>query len=185
MSWITEIRPDDATGELAAVYEDLRRDRGKVSNILQVHSLRPNAMKQHLSLYMDLMFASGGLTRRQRELIAVAVSRSNGCDYCVSHHVEALSRYYRDPEALTLLAAGGVPETLSAADRGLIDFARALTIAPSASNEEAIAALRGHGFPDADILLATLIVAYFNFVNRIALGLGVIYDENEVSGYDV
>jgi uncharacterized peroxidase-related enzyme len=185
MSWITEITPDQATGELATVYAELIKERGKVSNILQVHSHRPNAMMRHLDLYMDLMFAPGGLSRRQRELIAVAVSRSNGCDYCVSHHVEALSRYYRDPAALATLASGGTPDDLSAEDRGLIHFARTLTTAPSSSNEPAIAALRTLGFTDPDILLTTMIVAYFNFVNRIALGLGVSFNENEVAGYKV
>lgn len=46
---------------------------------------------------MGLLFGPGGLSRRQRELIAVVVSRANGCEYCVNHLAEALARYVRDP----------------------------------------------------------------------------------------
>lgn len=183
MSWIREIGPDEAEGELLDQYRELERQRGKVANILKVHSLRPSSLQAHLALYMDLMFASGGLTRAQRELIAVVVSRANRCDYCVAHHAEALSRYLRDPVLLEAIARGETPSELADADRALAAYAGKLTGAPSTVAPGDINTLRQHGFSDADILLANLIIAYFNFVNRIALGLGVGFDPSEVSGY--
>jgi hypothetical protein len=72
MGWIEEIAPDAAQGDLRILYDELERKRGKVSNILQAHSLRPDAMRGHLDLYMDLMFAPGGLSRGQRGMVAVA-----------------------------------------------------------------------------------------------------------------
>jgi len=56
MSWIEEIEIDAAEGKLAEIYAELIEKRGKVSNILKVHSLNPNAMSDHLDLYMTLMF---------------------------------------------------------------------------------------------------------------------------------
>lgn len=183
MSFIREIGPADATGELRAAYNELERRRGKIANILKMHSLRPSALHAHLALYMDLMFAPGDLSRRQRELIAVTVSRENGCAYCVAHHREALSLYIHSDGLLDAIARGGDVASLNAADRALCAYAVKLTRAPHAMRERDIAALRTAGFADEDILLANLIVAYFNFVNRIALGLGVTFDAAEMRGY--
>jgi uncharacterized peroxidase-related enzyme len=184
MSWIDEIAPHEAEGVLKEMYGELTRKRGKVANILQVHSLRPSALHAHLGLYMDLMFARGGLSRRQRELIAVIVSRANACEYCVAHHLEALSRYITNADMLAAIAKGiHVPE-LPAVDRALLTYASKLTRQPRTVSEEDVQSLRAAGLTDEDILLANLIVAYFNFVNRIALGLGVEFTPEEVSGYD-
>lgn len=184
MSWIEEIAPEAAQGDLKRVYEELERKRGKVSNILQVHSLRPNAMRGHLDLYMDLMFAPGGLSRRQREMIAVVVSRENRCDYCVAHHVEALARYGGGRALLDAIASDDDLPGVAPADRALMAYAGKLTRAPASVSADDIQGLREVGIAEADILLANLIVAYFNFVNRIALGLGVASDPDEVTGYD-
>lgn len=183
MSFIREIEPTAAEGKLRRVYDELERRRGKVSNILKVHSLRPAALDAHLALYMDLLFAKGGLSRRQRELIAVAVSQANGCGYCVAHHYEALSRYVADPALLDAIAHGEIPVPLDEADRVLMAWAVKLTREPAKMGERDFLTLSEAGFEDEDILLANLIVAYFNFVNRIALGLGVEFDEDETHGY--
>ena len=77
MSWIKEIEVDEAEGELADLYAELIKARGKISNILKVHSLNPGAMQGHLDLYMTLMFGKSGLTRCEREAIAVVVSAAS------------------------------------------------------------------------------------------------------------
>lgn len=187
MSWIEEIPPAAAQGVLRTLYDDLQHKRGKVSNILQVHSLRPASMQAHLNLYMDLMFAPGGLSRKQREMIAVVVSRENRCDYCVAHHLDALARFVKDPALLAAISSGadaGELAGLHPVDRALLDYAARLTREPASMCAGDVQALREVGLADADILLANLIVAYFNFVNRIALGLGVAFDPAEVAGYD-
>ena len=185
MSWIKEIHPNEAEGRLKDLFGELIEKRGKVANILQVHSLRPEALAAHLTLYMDLLFAPGGLSRKQREMIAVVVSKANQCEYCMTHHLEALARYVRNPDALQQFALDYRNSELSPPDRALMDYAVALTLNPSDSNQESINQLRKHHFSDEDILLANLITAYFNFVNRIALGLGVEFNAEEVTGYQV
>jgi uncharacterized peroxidase-related enzyme len=185
MSWIRGVEEAEAAGEIAALYEQLREKRGKVSNILKVHSLRPAALQHHLDLYMGIMFGPGGISRRQRELIAVAVSQANRCAYCVAHHAEALGRYVRDEDELAALAEGALQPFLAPPDRAMVEYATKLTTRPQDVAEADVNALREAGLADDDILLANLIVAYFNFVNRIAVGLGVASSEEEVAGYKV
>lgn len=183
MSWIREIPEDAADGAIAGLYQTLRESRGKVSNILKVHSLRPSALQHHLELYLGLMFGPGGLSRTEREMIAVVVSRGNDCAYCVEHHKEALRRYIRDGERLDAIARDYRSAALPPRQCALLDYAARLTAAPAQVAQPDIDALREAGLRDEDILLANLIVAYFNFVNRIALGLGVGFSADEVGGY--
>ena len=183
MSWIDEVDVSEADGKLAEMYAALIKKRGKISNILKVHSLNPGAMGDHLDLYMTLMFGRSGLSREERESIAVVVSANNDCEYCVSHHLEALKHFIDDEETLTMLANADGLETLEPRLSNIVRHAEKLTNAPGAMTESDLGELRAVGLSDGDILDLTLIVAYFNFVNRIALGLGVTYSSDEKSGY--
>lgn len=185
MSWIRQIDEKEAEGELAAAYARLIAQRGRVSNILKVHSLRPGALDDHLALYMGLMFGPGGLSRRERELVAVAVSQANGCAYCAAHHLEALARYERDAKLLRQLSMSVEQAPLGQRHYALVRYAAKLTRSPNAMQEADVQALRNAGLEDAEVLLLNLVVAYFNFVNRIALGLGVAHSAEEAQGYKV
>lgn len=183
MSWINEVEPDDADAKLQEIYADLLAKRGKVSNILKVHSLNPDAMGNHLDLYMTLMFGKSGLSRSEREGIAVVVSATNECAYCVNHHAEALRHYVKDDDTLEMLMTADGLETLEPRLSNIVRYAEKLTSAPAAMTESDLDELRAVGLSDRDILDVALIVAYFNFVNRIALGLGVSFSAEELSGY--
>lgn len=82
MAWIKEIEVNEATGKLEKLYDKIGgRTKGNVANILKVHSIHPDAMESHLKLYETIMFGESGLSRSQREMIAVVVSSSNECEY--------------------------------------------------------------------------------------------------------
>jgi len=183
MSWIDEIDVGDADEKLGAIYAELIKKRGKVSNILKVHSLNPQALGDHLDMYMTLMFGPSGLSRPEREAIAVVVSATNECAYCVSHHAEALRRYIDDEETLDMLTSADGLETLEPRLSNIVRYAEKLTSAPAAMTESDLGELRAVELSDKDILDLSLITAYFNFVNRIALGLGVDFSADEMSGY--
>lgn len=183
MSWIDEVDVNTADGRLAEIYQELVEKRGKVSNILKVHSLNPDAMGNHLDLYMTLMFGKSGLSRAEREAIAVVVSAENDCAYCINHHLEALKRYIKDEETLGMLASADGLETLEPRLSNIVRHAEKLSSAPGAMTESDLGELRAVGLSDSDILDLTLITAYFNFVNRIAQGLGVTFTADELSGY--
>ena len=183
MSWIEEIEVSEADGKLAEMYAQLLKQRGKVSNILKAHSLNPAAMSDHLDLYVTLMFGKSGLSRLEREAIAVVVSANNDCAYCVNHHAESLRHYIDDEETLTMLMTADGLETLEPRLSNIVRHAEKLTMAPGAMTEIDLGELRAVDLSDKDILDLTMIVGYFNFVNRIAVGLGVEFSDEELSGY--
>ena len=183
MSWIEEVELQDADAKLKPIYDELIRSRGKISNILKVHSLNPDALKTHLDLYMAIMFGKSGVSRKERECIAVVVSRADNCEYCVNHHAESLSRYIKDKDLLKQIMQDYRQADLTPRMREICDYAHKLTTKPGTQCENDLEKLKSHGLSDKDILDVTLIVAYFNFVNRIALGLGVAFNAEELSGY--
>jgi alkylhydroperoxidase family enzyme len=81
-AWIEVIPEDEAAGELAALYDELRSPQtGRVDHVMAIHSLHPQSMRDHQQLYRTLMYGAGGLTRPEREMIGVVVSAVNRCHY--------------------------------------------------------------------------------------------------------
>lgn len=82
IAWIEVIHEDEAAGELAEIYDRERVPQtGQVDNILKIHSLHPQTLRDHVQLYKTLMFGKGGLSRPERELIGTVVSAVNHCYY--------------------------------------------------------------------------------------------------------
>jgi uncharacterized peroxidase-related enzyme len=158
---------------LAKVYEQVASARAGVAAVHEVQSLNPAALEAHLDLYKAVVFGRSQLSRRTRERIAVAVSAQNQCGYCVAHHAEALRRLGESEASLLSLSAGNDPEVTTTAERALLRWVRDLTAQPPRSSEGAIETLRRLGLSDSAILDATLTAAYFCFVNRLVVGLGV------------
>ncbi len=190
MPYIRVIDEDKAEGELKAVYDEIIKGRGKLSNIMKIHSLNPESMVKHLDLYKILMFSRGRsfrdkseLSRELKETIAVVVSKVNNCDYCVRHHAEALLFYWKDEGKVKLLIEDYNKVGFKEKELEILKYAEKLTREPHNITEGDVNKLKVDGWIDEDILLANLITAYFNFVNRIALGLGVEFTEYEASGY--
>lgn len=183
MSWIQEVDVTDATGKLKQVYNEIEEKRGKISNIMKIHSSNPDAMKDHMDLYLNLIFGSSGLPREEREFIGVTVSVINNCEYCIRHHAEALNHYWKDKDKIYKFIDTFKSIELSSKQQCIIDYVFKLTKNPSNIKKDDIDTLRNSGYSDKDILDINLITCYFNFVNRIALGLGVESSDDEVKGY--
>ncbi len=183
MSWIEVIDEEKSIGELEKIYSRIKEKRGKISNIMRIHSLHPEAMEKHLELYETLMFGRSNLLREEREFIGVIVSTLNKCEYCINHHVEALNHYWRDIDKINRFIEAFESIGLSRRYMGILDYVSKLTINPKSIEKEDIDKLREIGFSDREILDINLIASYFNFVNRITLGLGVSFSEDEIKGY--
>jgi uncharacterized peroxidase-related enzyme len=183
MPWIHVIEEAEASGKLQKMYYEIERKRGKISNIMKIHSLNPDVMKKHIELYLTLMFGSSGLSREERELIAVVVSSANRCNYCVNHHAEALKYYWKDNKKIQKLIDDFQSFDISDRKRKMVEYVYKLTKKPYEIKKSDIDVLRKSDFSDDDILNINLITSYFNFVNRIALGLGVEFSNDEISGY--
>ncbi len=173
LAWIQIIDEDTAQGLLKAQYEDVRVRRGRVSNVMKAHSLDPETIHLHLDLYLHLMFGKSTLTRVQREMIAVVVSRTNNCRYCVTHHGEALLAHVRDEAFVRSLGTDFLKSGVTPKDRAMLVYAAKLTRTPGDVSERDVAELRRVGFSDEEILRVNLITSYFNFANRIVSGLGI------------
>jgi uncharacterized peroxidase-related enzyme len=81
MAWIRQIADDEAQGLLKKLFAEARERAGKVWNVVRLMSLRPKQLQASMALYREVMFGDSGLTRAERELVAVAVSATNGCFY--------------------------------------------------------------------------------------------------------
>lgn len=178
-----EVIPDEAAeGELREVYDEIKEKRGKLSSVLMIQSLNPRSIQKHVDLYMTTMFGRSPLKRAQREMIAVVVSSTNRCPYCVKHHAIALQHFWKDEERVNALAKDFRQAGLDEKDTLFCAYAQQLTREPSASSMELPDQMRAAGATDREIHDAALVTAYFNFVNRMVLGLGVQLEE-EAGGF--
>lgn len=183
MSWIKTVDRPNGDAPLRDAFDKIRESRGKVSNIMKAQSLFPCAMEHHLDLYQCLMFGETSLQSAEREMIALVVSASNNCAYSVSHVADALSNYEKDNDRMQEIIAGR--QFLGMTDRQakMLRYAAKLTKQPDKMCEQDIETLREAGLSDREILEVNLLTAYFNFSNRIASGLGVEFNEQEITGY--
>ena len=183
MAYIKTIDPENAQGELKNIYDNLIKTRGKIAEVHKIQSLNPDALVAHMDLYMTIMFGKSPLKRYQREMLGVVVSAANQCAYCISHHEQALLAYWKDEEKTGMLASDRSQIDLPETDHHLCDVAEDLTLNAEQDYAGHIQKLKQAGLDDRAILDAVQVIAYFNFVNRLVLGLGVEFTKEEMKGY--
>ncbi|MEQ9006530.1 MAG: peroxidase-related enzyme, partial [Ekhidna sp.] len=165
MPYIDVIQPEKAEGQLKEIYDGLVKSRGKIAVVHKIQSLNPESIVNHMDLYMTFMFGRSPLKRVHREMMAVIVSISKKCEYCQVHHLEAVKNFWKDDEKLDSFQRDFESAPLDDREKSLCRFARELTKHPEKSNEAGLVnPLKKLGFTDREILDATLVVAYFNFV---------------------
>lgn len=174
MSFIEIIGEHGATGRLAELYGKWSNPDGSVDNVLKIHSLNPESLEAHCALYVQACHRPGPVSRAEREIIGVVVSRINACRYCVEHHTRGLRRALppgRRDIADTL--ARGDDAGLSPREQAMADYAARLTTDPGTITRTDTDALRAAGLTDREILDTAQVAAYYAYANRIVLGLGV------------
>ncbi|GAC1344960.1 MAG: hypothetical protein NVSMB18_23660 [Acetobacteraceae bacterium] len=120
------------------------------------------------------MLGPSGLSKLEREMIAVAVSAWNRCYYCLVAHGAAVRKLSGDAQLGEMMAFNYRVAELPARQRAMLDYAVQLTAAPHTVTETDWQALRGHGFSDADLFDITEVAAFFNYTNRVAHGIDMI-----------
>jgi len=180
MPWIRVIPPESAEGRLADIYSKIAGPGSQVDNVLSIHSLRPRTLDAHLSLYKAAMHSAPcDLSLRERELLGSYVSWVNRCDYCIDHHLAGLGLILGNPalaRRLMFEADGAPGGHLTQRERAMLAYAKKLTLEPSEMRKTDLAAMRALGMSDDAILDVNQVVAYFAYVNRTVLGLGVSVD---------
>ncbi len=185
MPYIKVIQHDEAEGHLKEIYDELVRSRGKLAEIHKIQSLNPKSIVAHMDLYMKVMFGKSPLQRYQREMIAVIVSAANDCVYCIQHHAEALQFFWKDDIKVKQLSKDFNEINLTEIDKLFCRFAQKLTVDPNFEGKrEIIDEMKNLGVEDRAILDVTLVISYFNFVNRIVLALGVDLEDDGGRGYN-
>jgi uncharacterized peroxidase-related enzyme len=184
-SWLRMPPEEDAPAEVQALFDKAVEKLGFVPNVLRVYALRPRHLELWNAFYDELMRGESGLTREQREMIAVVVSIANRCHYCIVSHSAYLRKLTGDPLLVEQLRTNYKYADLDARDRAMLDFAVELTEQSAQCTEADVDALREAGWSDEDVMDITQVAAMFNFTNRLASGLGWVPNEEFVTlGFD-
>jgi len=141
---------------------------GFVPNVLAAYSFDQAKLRAFVNLYNDLMLAESGLSKLEREMIAVVVSSANHCYYCLTAHGAAVRQLSGDPELGEMLVMNWRTAPLPARQRALLAFAHRLTVTPAEVGEADRAALREAGWSERDVWDAASVTGFFNFTNRVA-----------------
>jgi uncharacterized peroxidase-related enzyme len=157
--------------DIQELYAKNREKPGFVPNVFQAYSLRPAQLRGFIALYDSIMEADSGLTKAEREMIAVAVSAENHCFYCLVSHGAILRIRSKNPTQADTIAANYRAADLTPRQRAMLDYAVKITRASDTCADEDIDALRAHGFSDEDIMDIIQTAAFFNYSNRVASAL--------------
>lgn len=161
---------DDIQAYLAKCDDKL----GMRPNVLVAYTARPEKFRTFTRFYNQLMLADSGLSKLEREMIAVAVSSANRCYYCLVAHGQAVRELSGDPQLGEMMVMNYRVAELPARQRAMLDFAWKLTATPHDVAEADREALRAVGFSDDDIFDIADVAAFFNYTNRMAHGLDMM-----------
>jgi uncharacterized peroxidase-related enzyme len=154
--------------ETEAYFQKCREKIGFVPNVLLAYAHDLAKLRAFSAMYNDLMLAPSGLSKLEREMIAVAVSAVNRCYYCLTAHGAAVRQLSGDPELGEMLVMNYRAARLDPRQRAILDFAVKLTETPWTVDEPDREALRAAGFSDRDIWDISATAAFYNMSNRMA-----------------
>ena len=142
---------------------------GFVPNVLRAYAFAPAKLQAFADMYNDLMLGESGLSKLDRELIAVAVSSVNHCYYCLTAHGAAVRQLSGQPALGEQMVMNyRAAEGLTPKQVAMLDFADKLTRSPHAIVEQDRQTLRDAGYTDRDIWDIASVASFFNMSNRMA-----------------
>src|SRR3974390_476564 len=162
------LKPEKLTPEMASYFAKCEEKLGFIPNVLKSYAFDMAKLSAFVAMYNDLMLAPSGLSKLEREMIAVAVSAHNRCYYCLVAHGAAVRQLSGDPPLGELMAMNYRTARLSQRERAMLDFAVKLAAEPWLVEEDDRARLRSAGFSDRDIWDIAAVAGFFNMTNRVA-----------------
>jgi uncharacterized peroxidase-related enzyme len=163
--------PDPSTldEDIQAIFARCVEKLGIVPNVLLTYSANQKKLRNFMAMYNELMLAPSGLTKLEREMVAVVVSSANRCYYCLVAHGQAVRQLSGDPELGEMMVMNYRVAPLDARQRAMLDFAWTLTASPhlveAADRERLFAA----GLSEADVFDLAETVGFYNMSNRVAI----------------
>ena len=156
--------PEDIRTKLAAVQEKA----GFIPNVFLALAHRPEEFRAFFAYHDALMEKEGGLSKAEREMIVVATSGANECQYCVVAHGAILRIRAKDPLVADQVAINYRKADITPRQMAMLDFAMQVALDAASIGDEDLAALREHGFSGDDIWDIGAIAAFFALSNRMA-----------------
>jgi uncharacterized peroxidase-related enzyme len=163
-----ELPPAKLSPAMEAYFKKCEEKLGFVPNVLLAYAFDNAKLEAFAAFYNDLMLAPSGLSKLEREMIAVVVSSQNRCYYCLTAHGAAVRSYSGDPALGELMVMNYRAAKLTRKQRAMLDFAVKMTSESWAIEEEDREALRRAGFTDRDIWDIAAVAGFFNMSNRVA-----------------
>ena len=158
----------DGEDQVKNYLEIVQQKLGFIPNVLAAFAKFPKQFEGFTKLYNALMLGESGLTKLEREMIAVTVSSENHCFYCLVAHGSAVRELSNDPQLGERIAANFKSAELPEKQEELLNFTKKLTKDPSEIGENDRKKLRDVGYTDRDIWDISAIVGLFNMTNRLA-----------------
>jgi uncharacterized peroxidase-related enzyme len=153
---------------MAAYFRKCQDKLGFVPNVLLAYAFDMTKLETFVAMYNDLMLGDSGLSRLEREMIAVVVSSQNRCYYCLTAHGAAVRQYSGSPLLGEHLVMNYRVARLNKRQRAMLDFAVKLTASPWSVEEGDRERLRRVGLADRDIWDISAVAGFFNMSNRVA-----------------
>ena len=166
--------PDDLSPETRKYWEICHEKLGMVPNVIAAYSFDDAKLQGFTTMYNEMMLGPSGLSKLEREMIAVAVSSVNRCYYCLTAHGAQVREISGDAELGEMLVMNYRAADLEPRHRSMLDFAVKLTERPHDILEEDRQALRDVGFSDRDIWDIGTVASFFNMSNRMASAIDMM-----------
>jgi len=153
---------------MAAYFKKCQDKLGFVPNVLLAYAFDMAKLEPFVAMYNELMLGDSGLSKLEREMVAVAVSSQNRCYYCLTAHGAAVRQYSGNPLLGEHLVMNYRVARLNKRQRAMLDFAVKLTASPASVEEGDRERLRRVGFTERDIWDISAVTGFFNMSNRVA-----------------
>ena len=154
--------------DLKAIWAKCVEKLGFVPNVYQTYSLKPQRLRNFMAMYNEIMLSKSGLSKLEREMVAVVVSSANRCYYCLVAHGAAVRQLSGDPELGEMMALNYRVAKLDARQQAMMDFAWKMTATPSLIDDADRDHLRAVGLSADDLFDLAETTAFFNLSNRMA-----------------
>ncbi|MDJ0931457.1 peroxidase-related enzyme [Breoghania sp.] len=164
-----DLDSEPVSADTARYFDKCEEKLGLVPNVLKSYAFDDVKLRAFTDMYNDLMLGASGLSKLEREMIAVAVSSVNRCFYCLTAHGATVRDYSCDPKLGELMVMNYRVADLSERQRVMLDFAVKLTKHPHEILEGDRQRQREAGFSDRDIWDIATVTGFFNMSNRVAV----------------
>jgi uncharacterized peroxidase-related enzyme len=164
---------NDLPEDLRTFILNVNEKMGFVPNVFLVLAYRPDELRAFMAYHDAVMERKGGLSKEDREMIVVATSGDNNCQYCVVAHGAILRIRAKNPLIADQIAINHHKADITAREKAMLDFAIKVSQDSRSINDNDREKLKSHGFSDDDIWDIVAITAFFGMSNRLANSLSI------------